>query len=161
MFDKPAEASYNKIQEWSYKYSSIEAAKTKTKAKFMIPTETLGSDLKTVLVRRGTPGTATSYVLGYDKFRIEAMSGGTLTSAIQAREDVQAAIGQFSNQFKEVQVHGKPGLSAPASDPTVSGIQYRIPASVAWWENGVTYLVVAKDMSVEDLLKICESTKQN
>lgn len=159
MFDKPAEASYNKIQEWSYKYSSIEAARTKTKAKFMIPSETLGNELKTVLVRRGTAGTAASYILGYDKFRIEAISGGSLTSAVQARQDVQNAISQFSNQLKEVQVHGKSGLSAAASNPTVSGIQYRIPASVSWWEDGVTYLAVAKDMSIEDLLKICESTK--
>jgi hypothetical protein len=159
MFDKPTESSYNKIVEWSNVYNSVDAAKNKVNTIFMVPTETLGAELKTVYVRKGTPSLAKSYMLVYDKFRIEAISGTSMSSATQAQGEVQAAISQFSNQYKEVQVHGKTGLSAPASNPTVNGIQYRIPTSVAWSENGITYLVIAKNMSVEDLLKICESTK--
>jgi hypothetical protein len=161
MFDKPAEASYNKIIEWSNKYNSVAAAKSKSNTVFMVPTETQGSELKTVYVRKGTPALTKSYILVYDRFRIEAISGTSMSSAMQAQGEVQAAISQFSDQYKEVQVHGKAGLSAAASDTTVNGIQYKIPTSVAWSENGTTYLAIAKDMSVDDLLEICESTKPN
>lgn len=159
MFDKPSESSYNKIIEWSNKYSSVEAAKSKGNAAFMVPTETLGSELKTVYVRKGTPSLTKSYILAYDRFRIEAISGTSMSTATQAQGDVRAAISQFGDQYKDVQVHGQAGLSAPASSTTVNGIQYRIPTSVAWSEGGTTYLAIAKDMSVDDLLKICESTK--
>ncbi|MBI4733358.1 MAG: hypothetical protein HY779_00785 [Rubrobacteridae bacterium] len=156
MFDNPSESMYAKVMEWSVKYNKLEDAKAKQKLTAMVPSETFGKELKQVYVRRGSSAAAKSYILMYDDLRIDAAMGPV--SPTLANDSVKNAVSQFSNETTEVKVHGTFALAAAESQTSLNGVLYKIPATVAWWEGGFTYLAVAKNMSVDDLLKVCNST---
>jgi hypothetical protein len=157
IFDKPVEASYGKIIEWSKQYDSVETAKSKTGIGIMMPADTLGDKLKTIFIRRGSAAVSKPYILSFENLRIEAIP--TAGTAEQAKASIRNTINQFSNQPVDVKVHGNAGLSSDQSNSTVNGTLYKIPATVCWWENGVIYLAISKNMSAEELLSVCDSAK--
>jgi hypothetical protein len=155
MFDNPNEAIYEKIVEWSANYDSLEKAKSVHKFTAMTPSDTAGKNLKKVYVKRSTMAAQKSYILEYEGLRIEAFMGPS--TAEQGVNNVMTVIGQFGTKAEETSIHGVFAMATPENETSSNGILYKIPAAISWWENGFTYLAIAKGMSVDDLKKVCES----
>ncbi len=125
----------------------------------MLPSDTKGRKLAAIYVEKNSTPEAREVQVLYEGDFIFSASP-TPSTEDQEIQHFKQVVNQPGSTFPNyVTIHGHPGCGTGPNITEGPFGKHQNPGSLVWWEDGITYSVIAPGVELNDLINIAESTK--